>query len=303
MAANPTYDPRHPDRGGSTFNRVTQPAYAPGSTFKVVTVSAAIDSGKFTPGSVVDGSSPKTISGAPLTNDGGQSFGPIDLTKALTNSVNTVWAQVATQLGKETMAKYMQRFGFYEKPPLDFPTEQRRASGEFLGNHLLDPRSDRIDVGRMAIGQDKLAVTPLQMAMVAAAVANGGRLMKPHLTDRIVDADGRPVDKVQRETYHRVMRRDSAEQVSAMMQNVVREGTGTAAALQGIDVAGKTGTAEVGCGGGVQGVQTWFIAFAPARDPRIAIAVTLECSGGQGGTVAAPVAKQVMEAVLRGRDG
>src|SRR5215212_2503120 len=138
------------------------------------------------------------------------------------------------------MARYMTRFGFFRKPPLDYPNDQKRASGEYSKRgRLLGPNSNQIDVGRMAIGQDKLAVTPLQMAMVAAAVANGGRLMKPHLTDRIVDADGRPVDKVQRETYHRVMRRDSAEQVSAMMQNVVREGTGTAAALQGIDVAGK----------------------------------------------------------------
>jgi penicillin-binding protein A len=303
MAANPSYNPEHPGKGGSTFNRVTQPAYAPGSTFKVVTASAAIDSGKYQPSSVVDGSSPKTISGTSLSNDGGESFGPIDLTTALTKSVNTVWAQVAVNLGKSTMARYMQRFGFYQKPPLDFPEDQRRASGEYKGQRLLNPRSPLIDVGRMGIGQDKLAVTPLQMAMVAAGVANRGRLMKPHLTDRIVDPDGRTVDKIQSETYSRVMSPGSAEKVSQMMQNVVREGTGTAAALSGIDVAGKTGTAEVGCPGGAQGVQTWFIAFAPAKNPKVAIAATIECSGGQGGTVAAPVAKTVMEAILRGRDG
>ena len=300
MAANPTYDPDRPDKGGSTFNRATQPAYAPGSTFKVVTAAAALDSGQFEPGSIVDGSSPKIISGAPLRNDGGASFGPIDLTKALTNSVNTVWAQVAERLGKETMGKYMRRFGFNQKPVLDFPPEQRRTSGEFIGQKLLAPTSDRVDVGRMAIGQDKLAVTPLQMAMVASAVANDGRLMKPHLTDRIVDPDGRTRDRIQSETLSQVMKASSAQKLNEMMQGVVREGTGTAAALSGTDVAGKTGTAEVPCPGGL-GVQTWFIGFAPARDPKVAIAATVECSGGQGGTVAAPIAKQVMETLLNGR--
>jgi peptidoglycan glycosyltransferase len=302
MAANPNYDPNHPTQGGSTFNRATQgsPGYPPGSTFKTVTAVAGIDSGKYSPSSVLDGSSPKTISGVPLSNDGGESFGSIDLTTALTNSVNTVWAQVAVNVGKPTMAKYMKRFGFYAKPPLDYPADQRTASGEFGSNgKLLDPESDSIDVGRMGIGQDKLAVTPLQMAMVASAIGNGGTLMKPHLTDRIVDPDGRTVDRVQPSVMATVMKKSTADQVNQMMQNVVREGTGTAAALTGIDVAGKTGTAEVGCDGGAPGVQTWFIAFAPATDPKIAVAVTVRCSGGVGGTVAAPIAKSVMENLLQ----
>jgi peptidoglycan glycosyltransferase len=298
MASNPTFDPEHPRRGGSLLNRATQAGYAPGSTFKVVTAVAAIDSGRFTPQSAVNGGSPKLISGAPLRNDGNASFGTIDLTTALTHSVNTVWAQVGVALGKDTMARYMTRFGFYAKPPLDYPSDQRRASGEYLGNRLLSPTSDRIDVGRMAIGQDKLAVTPLQMAMVAAAVANRGRLMSPHLTDRVVDPDGRTVERIGPSLHSRVMSVRTATEVGRMMQQVVREGTGTAAALAGVDVAGKTGTAEVGCPGG-PGVQTWFIAFAPATRPRVAVATTVECSGGQGGTVAAPIAKAVMETLLR----
>jgi peptidoglycan glycosyltransferase len=277
------------------LNRATQGQYPPGSAFKVVTDVAAIDTGRFSPDSVLNGDSPKTISGVPLFNDGGQSFGDISLTDALTHSVNTVWAQVGEGLGRGTMAKYMERFGFYAKPPLDYPGDQRYASGEYFNGDLLSPTSDRIDVGRMAIGQDKLLVTPLQMAMVAAAVANKGSLVKPHLTNEIIDPDGRVSDDIGTSVYHRVMKPETAQRVGQMMSNVVKEGTGTAAALSGFEVAGKTGTAEFGPGVN----QVWFIAFAPIDHPRIAIAATVERSSGQGGTVAAPIAKQVMEALLQ----
>jgi len=280
------------------FDRATQSGYPPGSAFKTVTDIAAIDSGRFTPSSVVNGNSGVKISGVPLSNDFNQNFGPIDLTTALTHSVNTVWAQVAVSLGKATMARYMNRLGFDAQPPLDLPSHDVRASGEYLHGQLLDPRSRFVDVGRMGIGQDKLAVTPLQMAMVAAAVANGGRLMTPHLTDHIVDRDGRTVQRITPTLYSQAMKPSTAQAVAGMMAQVVKEGTGTAAALQGIQVAGKTGTAEIVPGQNIN--QVWFIAFAPVNNPRVAIAVTIERSGGQGGTVAAPVAKQVMEALLHG---
>ncbi len=286
------------DENAPLFNRVTQSGYPPGSTMKVVTALAAIDSGKFSPESVLSGKNGIEISGVPLNNFGGQDFGDVDLTTALTNSINTVWAQVGEQLGKATMAKYMTRLGFYAKPPLDYPSGQKRASGEYGENgRLLNPLSPRIDVGRMAIGQDKLAVTPLQMAMVAATVANGGVLVRPHMTTKIVDPDGRVVDDVPTDELERVVSTSTAEKVSEMMRNVVREGSGTAAALAGIEVAGKTGTAEINIPQDI--TQPWFIGFAPASDPKIAIAVTVErTQGGTGGTVAAPIARQVMEALL-----
>jgi penicillin-binding protein A len=305
MVSIPQYDPNQvPDQFSSLnhdeeaplLNRATQGRYAPGSTFKVVTAAAALDSGRYSPDSVVNGDSPKTISGVPLSNSGGQSFGDIDLTTALTNSVNTVWAQVGESLGVRTMAKYMERFGFYARPPLDYPAFQRYPSGEYKANDLLSPTSGAIDVGRMAIGQDKLQVTPLQMAMVAAAVANKGTLVKAHFTDRIVDPDGRVTDDVGTSPYHRVMQRGTAEKLAEMMSNVVKEGTGTAAALEGVQVAGKTGTAERGDGTN----QVWFIGFAPIEDPKVAIAATVERSDGEGGTVAAPIAKQVLETLLNG---
>jgi peptidoglycan glycosyltransferase len=287
------------DPSAPLFDRATQAGYPPGSTFKVVTAIAALDSGKFTPQSVLSGKSPITISGAPLANDNNEQFGNIDMTAALTNSVNTYFAQVAERVGKPTMKRYMERLGFDAAVPIDLPASQRATSGEYKGGHVLDPLSRFVDVGRMGIGQDKLAVTPLQMAMVAAAVANGGVLVRPHLTDRIVDADGRTVRRIGTQAISRVMSARTAGEVRDMMKQVIKEGTGTAAALSGIDVAGKTGTASVGPTG-ANLTQPWFIAFAPADHPRIAVAVTVERSvGGFGGTVAAPIAKNVMEALLR----
>jgi peptidoglycan glycosyltransferase len=286
---------RDPD--SPLFNRSTQASYPPGSTFKVVTAAAALDTGKYRPDTIVNGDSPKTISGVPLANDGGESFGNITFSDALTHSVNTVFARVGESLGKATMARYMRRFGFDAKPQLDYPDSQMLASGEYYKGRLVSPTSRVVDVGRMAIGQDKLQVTPLQMAEVAAAVANGGELVAPRLTERIVDPDGRTVQRIRPRTVSRVMSRRAASELGAMMQNVVREGTGTAAALQGIDVAGKTGTAQKDPSRNL--VQPWFIAYAPADHPKIAIAVTIEDSiGGFGGTVAAPVAKAVLQQLL-----
>jgi len=286
--------------GSPLLNRVTQAAYPPGSTFKVVTAIAALDSGKFTPDSTLSGKSPITISGVPLRNDAGEQFGDINFTTALTLSVNTFFAQVGEALGKKTMGEYMTRLGFYSKLPLDYPRSQIATSGEFTGGRKLDPESSLIDVGRMAIGQDKLQVTPLQMAMVASAVANGGVLVEPRIADRVVDKDGRVVEQV-KGGERRVMKKSTAAAITQMMAQVVKEGTGTAGALSGIAVAGKTGTAEIDVNNGV--TQPWFIAFAPVDHPRYAIAATVERdpNGGFGGTVAAPIAKAVLETLLSER--
>ena len=309
MASTPAYDPNSlgspraferlaaDSAGRPLVNRATQFGYAPGSTFKVVTATAAIDTGAYTPESTLSGRNRVLISGVPLQNDDNESFGAITLTQALVKSVNTVWAQVAERLGKRTMARYMDRFGFDRKPELDYPAEQMSVSGPYLGSHLLSPTSPLIDVGRMGIGQDKLAVVPLQMAEVAAAVADRGRLMVPHLTERVVDADGRTVERVSPRVQSVVMKPSTAKALSAMMQAVVSEGTGTEAQIPGVKVAGKTGTAETQIGTAINNV--WFIAFAPAADPTVAIAVTLQGVPGQGAAFAAPVARQVMERLLR----
>jgi peptidoglycan glycosyltransferase len=309
MASSPSFDPNalrsstsfealERDTKDPLVNRATEYGYAPGSTFKVLTATAAIDTGAFTPESTVSGRNDVLISGVPLQNDNDESLGQITLTYALAHSVNTVWAQVAERLGKRTLARYMSRFGFDRKPELDYPAEEMSTSGEYLGvgARVLSPTSPLVDVGRMGIGQDKLEVTPLQMAEVAAAVANHGRLMVPHLTERIVDSEGRTVQQTSPRVQSVVMKPSTATAVTSMMEAVVNEGTGTEAQIPGVQVAGKTGTAETQIGTAINNV--WFIAFAPAANPRVAIAVTLQDVPGQGAAFAAPVAREVMERLL-----
>ncbi len=311
MASSPSYDPNslRSERAYKTIlkdtvgkplvNRATQFGYAPGSTFKVVTATAAIDSGEFTPSSAVSGRNDIPISGVALQNDHDESFPQITLTQALVHSVNTAWAQVAVRLGKPTLARYMSRFGFDRKPQLDYPAEEMSASGEYASSKgLVAPTSPLVDVGRMGIGQDKLEVTPLQMAEVAAAVANHGRLMVPHLTDRIVDSEGQTVQTISPRVQSVVMKPSTATAVTSMMEAVVNEGTGTAARIPGVQVAGKTGTAETLLGNTINNV--WFIAFAPAANPRVAVAVTLQGVPGEGASFAAPVAREVIESLLHG---
>jgi penicillin-binding protein A len=311
MVSIPAYDPNevqdpavfkqlNQDEDAPLFNRATQAGYQPGSTMKVVTATAAIDSGEYSPDDTVSGRSPKMISGVPLENSGGENFGDIPLTDALTNSVNTVWAEVGEDLGAETMLEYMDRFGFNQKPRLDYPDFQLATSGVFEGSRLLTS-ADAIDVGRVAIGQERLNVTPLQMAEVAAAVANDGELMEPRLWSKVIDRDGRET-KLDPDRQSRVMSEETANTLTQMMTDVVNEGTGGAAALAGIDVAGKTGTAEIDIARGIN--QAWFIGFAPADDPEIAVAATVERTSGFGGEVAAPIAQQVMEVLLaKGDEG
>jgi peptidoglycan glycosyltransferase len=313
MVSLPEYDPNlipsqigqlNRDRENQPLlNRATQELYPPGSTFKVVTASAALDSGKITPDTMIDASSPKVISGEELHNAGDEQFGSISATDALTNSVNTYWAQVGERIGHDTLVEYMRRFGFYADPQLDYPDSQMAASGIINGDG--DYVDSDFDVGRVAIGQGglegEIRASPMQMALVAAAVANRGRLMKPRLTDRIVHKDGRVKERIQPDLQSVVMKPDTAEQLAQMMSRVVEEGTGTAAALEGITVAGKTGTAETGPN--AEFTQAWFICFAPVENPRMAVAVTVPNANGQGGTVAAPIAKSVLEALIGGGGG
>jgi peptidoglycan glycosyltransferase len=308
MVSIPEYDPNlvqnskafqrlNTQESAPLFNRATQAGYPPGSTMKVVTATAALDSGDFTPNLVLSGRSPQVIDGVPLSNSGGEQFGDIDMTTALTNSVNTYWAQVGEKVGKDTMFKYMNRYGFDAKPRLDYPAFQLAASGVYQGNRLLGP-SDAIDIGRVAIGQERLRVTPLQMAEVAATVANKGELMEPRLWSKVTDPDGR-VTNLDPSTQSRVMSEETASTLNDMMQKVVQEGTGTAAAVSGIDVAGKTGTAEIS--NGIN--DAWFIGFAPASDPQIAIACIVEHTSGFGGPTCGPIFKAVAETILQGSSG
>lgn len=278
-------------------NRATQSRYPPGSTMKVVTAAAALDSGEFEPDTILNADSPKEISGVPLENSGGASFGDIDMTTALTNSVNTYWAQVGEQLGTDTMVEYMERFGFYEDPRVGFPDDEVIASGVVSGDELV--KSD-FDVGRVAIGQGgaegQILATATQMAEVAATVANGGVLMEPTFLQEAKDPDGRVIEELDPDEQDRVISDDAAAELAEMMTNVTREGTASGLSVAGVEFAGKTGTAEID----LQGTnQPWFIMFAPSQDPQIAIAVTVErCQSCFGGEVAGPIATAVAETLL-----
>jgi peptidoglycan glycosyltransferase len=319
MVDSPTYNPNavkahgafakvESESGGPLLNRATSAQYAPGSTFKVVTAIAAIDTGRYKPTSIVNGNSPIIVSGQPLANDSGASYGDVTMSDALTNSINTVYAQIALGVGAATLQTYMDRRGFYSKLPIDLPSLEVAESGVRYPNHPgYLPVTSGADVGRVGIGEGGLEVTPLQMAMVAAAVADGGRLMVPHLTQSIVNPDGQTVQTIAPQLYSTVMKPSTAEQVGSMMDNVVNDGgTGTAAAIAGVRVAGKTGTAQ-DCTDAANPAcalsQVWFIAYAPEIHPRIAIAVTLEHQNGFGGTIAAPIAKMVLEALGIGSGG
>lgn len=310
MASQPPYDPNlipeqlselNADPGSSLVNRATQSPYPPGSTFKLVTATAALDSGNIDLDTLIDAPASLTVQGQPLANSGGSAFGEINVTTALTNSVNTFFAKLGRRVGEETLYEYMDRFGFNSKPDIDLPSTQLATSGVFGPDRRPLRADEGVDISRIAIGQERLLTTPLQMAEVAATIANDGDLMKPRIWDTVSDVDGRTVDTMEPSRQSEVMSEETASQLTEAMRAVVNEGTGTAAALSGIDVAGKTGTAEVmreECAGLPN--QAWFVGFAPADDPQIAVAATVECTDGQGGTVAAPIAAGVMQTLIGG---
>jgi penicillin-binding protein A len=309
MASVPGYDPNQVKNTGTfkrlnrqstapLLNRPTQSLYPPGSTMKVVTATAALDSGEFTPSTVLSGRSPQTIGGVPLSNAGNEQFGDIDMTTALTHSVNTYFAQVGEKLGTSTMFKYMNRFGFNKDPQLDYPDDQMAPSGVYQSGHLLSA-GDPIDIGRVAIGQERLLTSPMQMAEVAATVADGGKLMRPTFVEQVTDPDGRVTRKLSPHVQSTVMSPQTATQLTDMMTHVTQEGTAAGLTVDGVTFAGKTGTAEIGDpANGIN--QPWFIAFAPAVNPQVAVAATIErCQGCFGAEVAGPVATQVMESLLK----
>lgn len=311
MVSQPPYDPNlvpeqlpelNQDPESPLLNRTTQGQYPPGSTFKLVTATAALDSGAVGIDTLIDAPASLTIQGQELANSGGSSFGEIDITTALTSSVNTFFAKLGRRVGEETLYEYMDRFGFNSRPDIDLPADQLSVSGVFGPDGDLLRDGEGVDISRIAIGQERLLSTPLQMAEVAATIANDGDLMKPRIWDQVKDVDGRTADSMEPSRQSEVMSEQTAGQLTEAMKAVVNEGTGTAAALSGIDVAGKTGTAEVPGRQACDGLpnQAWFVGFAPADDPEIAVAVTVECTDGQGGTVAAPIAAGVMQTLIGG---
>ncbi len=316
MVSHPQYDPNSltshdvnqvqrnwaalsANRGRPLINRaIAGDLYPPGSTFKVVTAAAALSSGEFTETSPVEAGAALRMPGttATLRNSGGGACngGSADLTVALTRSCNTAFGALGMQLGGDALRAQAEKFGFTKQ--LSVPMSVTPSS---VGDTPGEPQE-----AFSAIGQQDVRVTPLQMAMVAAAVANDGVVMQPYLIDQTRGADLQVMGKTEPKELDRATSQEVADALTRMMQKVVEEGTGTRAQISGVAVAGKSGTAEHGYNEGVKRPpHAWFIAFAPADDPKVAVAVVVEDGGeagseAAGGRVSAPIARDVMRAVI-----
>jgi peptidoglycan glycosyltransferase len=317
LASSPSFNPNYAEKNfgaiskitadctpaAPLINRATAGLYPPGSTFKVITASAALESKKFTPDSVFEDPGYCTEYGKQVHNfadqNGPEVFGRIILSDALVHSVNSVFCNIGQALGAKAILDQARKYGFYAPPPLETPLDERSASGLYYHRRLYYPRRDQdVDPGRLAFGQERMLVTPLQMAMVAGTIGNGGLEMQPFVVSRITSPGGRTIEQTTPTSLGRPISKDTATAIGQMMLGVVERGTGTAAAIPGLTVAGKTGTAETGFTGRNT---TWFICYAGANDgspPKIAVAVVLEDQTLTGGATAAPIARQVVQALL-----
>jgi penicillin-binding protein A len=317
MASRPTFDPNLVEKdfarinniraacrpAAPLINRATDGLFIPGSTFKVVTASAALDSGRYTPDSRFVDPGYCIEYGQKVRNAGNpeapETFGSVNLFTGLEHSINSVFCNIGKELGAGRILGMTKQYGFYDDPPLETPGNERSPSGLYDHGRLFYPKdpATQVDPGRLAFGQERMLATPLQMAMVATGVANHGVIMEPHLVGRITSPKGGIVKRTRPSKYKRAISTQTSRELTAMMVGAVQNGTGTAAQISGIQVAGKTGTAETGASGRYT---SWFIAFAPADNPRVAVAVVLENQTGFGGQVAAPIARAIMQAILAG---
>jgi peptidoglycan glycosyltransferase len=316
LASSPTYNPNAIEKDFSRItkirtrgcrfaapllDRATQGLYPPGSTFKVVTAAAALDSGAYKPDSEFVDPGYCEEYGKRVSNAGNpespETFGRVTLAQGLQHSINSVFCNVGKQIGAGKILEYAKRFGFYATPDLELPADAQSPSGLYRKHKLYSPKQPayQVDPGRLAFGQERMLASPIQMAMVAATIANHGVLMQPHLLQQVVSPNGKVVHKVRPEKVRRVISRRTADQLTQMMKSVVTGGTATNLRSSGLDLAGKTGTAETGVNGKYD---TWFIAFAPANKPKVAVAVALENQTGFGATTAGPIAKSIVQAVL-----
>jgi peptidoglycan glycosyltransferase len=292
-AINEYYAELEDDPDKPLLNRPIAKTNPPGSTFKVVTAAAALESGRFTAESVIPGPETYRLPGTDveLPNWTGTECGPngeVTLAEALAISCNTAFAWLGNELGDDALRDQAQKFGFDES----FETPLRVATSRFPE----DP--DASQTAQSAIGQFDVRSTTLQMAMVAAAVGNSGVTMRPGLVDQTSAPDLQPLETFRQQDFGEAMSPTNAAELARMMVGVVSSGTGSSARIPGVQVAGKTGTAQTGDD---RPSIAWFIAFAPAQNPQVAVAVAIEDAGTNevsGNALAGPVARAVMQAVL-----
>lgn len=296
MVSRPAFEPEAVDEawkeivgaaGSPLLNRAVQGLYPPGSTIKVLVAEAALTEKITDNRKTYDCQGSLTIGPDYVLNEANNTaHGKVDLEEALAVSCNVTFGRLSLELGRGRMAKAFDRFAF-TRP---------------LGGDIAEASSRLPDFGRLGdgdlaqtgIGQGSLLVTPLRMAMLAAVFADRGTMLKPFLVSRVTAPDGAVLRQFGSAEFAAATSPATAAEVSRMMQQVVSGGTGYAARIGGVKVAGKTGTAENPHGA----PHAWFIGFAPADEPEIAVAVVVE-NGGAGGEVAAPIARQVMARALR----
>jgi peptidoglycan glycosyltransferase len=277
------------------LNRALRQTYPPGSTFKVVTTAAALESGRYTPDSEVNNDAELDLpqTDAMLPNYDGAPCSPsgrATLTDALKKSCNAAFGQVGLDLGDDALRDQAEKFGFNQS----FEVPMRSVASRFPE----DPNEPQ--TAQSAIGQFDVRATPLEMAMVVAAVANRGVLMAPYLVQEVQAPDLSVIDSARPREIGTAVSPQTAASMAQMMTAVVDDGTGTNAQINGVKVAGKTGTAQQGAG---RKPHAWFVSFAPSdTDAKVAVAVVLEDGGGaaevSGNQLAAPIAQAVMRAVL-----
>jgi peptidoglycan glycosyltransferase len=297
---NSTYHQLLKASGDPLIDRAVSETYPPGSMFKIVTASAAFSSGRFTPTTVVPAPTSLTLTGTntPLPNFGGESCGAngkATISFAFEISCNTAFAGIGHKLGVAALAKQAKAFGIGSSLSIPLPV----ASSQF------NDSANAPNTELSAIGQYDDALTPLQAAMIGAAIANKGIEMRPYLVAQELAPDASVLSTTKPHVLRRSVSPQVAKQVTSMMELVVQgpSGTGASARIPGITVAGKTGTADHGTAAQHLAPEAWFVAFAPAEHPTVAVAVLVEDGGSlgseaTGGRVAAPIAKAVMCAVL-----
>lgn len=288
------YEKLRKDPGDPLLNRSIQQVYPPGSLFKVVVSAAALSSGEYTPDTEIPGPAvldlPQTSATISNFDDSPCLDGEVTLTEALALSCNTAFAKVGLDLGDEALRDQSEKFGFNQ--PLDIPLA--------VAPSIYPADLDAPQTAQSAIGQYDVRATAMQMAMVGAGVANDGVVMTPYLVAEERAPDLSALMITEPEPLSRAVSPEVAEELRDMMVTVVSNGTGGSAAIPGENVGGKTGTAQ----DGNRPPHVWFMAFAPAEDPQVAVAVVVENGGSlgdaaTGGAVAGPIARQVMEAVLQ----
>lgn len=272
------------DKDSPLLNRAAMGLYTPGSVFKVITAAAALQHPNMPETYQCEGST--RIEGYVLRDYQGTAHGKVDLEKALVLSCNVAFSQMGLAVGQKELSEAAEDFMFNRVIPFPLVTK----SSIFPKNDAMDAA----ELGATAIGQGRILTTPLNMALVASAIANDGRMVKPVLVKEIISPEGRTIRTSISETLTRVSAPMVVKQLKQMMVKVVEEGTGRNAMIRNVKVAGKTGTAENDTGK----AHAWFIGFAPADNPQVAIAVVLESAGTTGGKSAAPIARDMMNRAL-----